>query len=229
MKTIRIHDKGTGKHRDYAVRHIDELTIAEWYDITVPPVSGTIDETIELIHRWVKIPKGDLVRLSVGEMDRLAEGLGMLLGGAAKARTEAFTPGKTFSYSGITYTVPQNIEADTTFAQWADLNAAIEGIEHDADLIPIVVSYLLVEEGKEYDGSVARARVAQIRDWPVEYPLKLTAFFLDSGTRLQSVMSRYMSARLTYAVQLLQPVLNGLSSVTDGSLPSTALPAPSLS
>lgn len=224
MKSIRIIDKGTGKARTYAVRGIEALTLREWMDIVHPPEvppASELDATIDLIHRWVKVPKPDLLRLSVGEMDRLVTALGQLIGHAAAYRVESWRPPLTYEWAGVTYTIPQNIEADTTFGQWADLNAALEKLDNDADMLPVVMAHLLVEQGKDYDGSLTDAKAEAFKDCPIEVPIGLHSFFLGSGNRYSDAMSRFMNRRVSYALQLLQQGLNDLSAVTDGSAPSS--------
>lgn len=224
MTAITITDKGTGKVRSYAVRGIEALTLREWMDIVHPPEvppASELDATIDLIHRWVKVPKPDLLRLSVGEMDRLVTALGNLIGKAAAFRIEGWKPPTTYEWAGVTYTIPQNIEAETTFGQWADLNAALEKLDNDADMLPVVMAHLLVEEGKDYDGSLTDAKAEAFKDCPIEVPIGLHSFFLGSGNRYKDAMSRFMNRRVSYALQLLQQGLTDLSAVTDGSARSS--------
>jgi len=221
---IRINDPKTGKAREYRVRSAEEITIAEWVEIVAPidiPQEQEMDYTIELIRRWVKIPKPDLLRLSMSELNRLASALGAMMGEVAAKRTEAFKPEPTFTWDGVTYTVPQNLEADTIVAQWVDINTRVEGMTEDIDLLPTILSYLLVEEGKEYDGSVARKRVEAFKAMPIQYALGLSAFFLKSGKQLLGVMNLYMTKRLTFVQQLLQQVQTASNSGTDGSASSS--------
>ena len=159
------------------------------------------------------------------DVEALMTALGTMLGQATKARMDAWTPEATFTWGGITYTVPQNIEADTTFGQWADINARLETLTSDVDMLPVILAILLVEQGKEYDGLDLDARISAMRHLPVEYAMKMSAFFFVSGTRLQDVMSRHLSQRLTSALLLFQQVANDLSDATGGSPPSTALPS----
>ena len=230
MPQVRLHDPRTGKYQDFNIRPFAELTVADWYDITNPPIAegiSELDATYELIQRWVKIPKAKLRRMPPAEVERLVTALGTMLGEATKAKMDEFTPEATFAHDGITYTVPQNIEADTTFGQWADLNSRLEGMTTDADMLPVICAVLLVPEGTEYEGSDLDSRIAAMRALPAAYALKLTAFFFASGSRLQSVMNQYLSRKLTSALQVLQQELSVLSDATDGSAPSTDSPSSS--
>lgn len=230
MAQVRLHDPSTGKYQDFNIKPFDELTVADWYDITNPPIAegmSEMDATYELIQRWVKIPRTKLRRMPPAEVERLVTMLGQMLGAAAKAKMDDFTPEATFTYGDITYTVPQNVEADTTFGQWADLNARLETMKHDAEMLPVILACLLVPEGEEYDGETLEARIDAMKALPAAYALKLTAFFFASGNRLQSVMNQYLSRRLTSALQVLQQELSVLSDATDGSAPSTDLPSSS--
>lgn len=224
MTAITITDKGTGKKRTYAVRGIEALTLREWMHIVHPPEvppGSELDATIDLIHRWVKIPKPDLLRVPVGEMERLVTALGSLIGKAAAYRVETWKPPTTYEWQGVSYTIPQNIEAETTFGQWADLNAALDKIENGADMLPVVMAHLLVEEGKDYDGSLTDSKVEAFKECPIEVPIGLHSFFLGSGNRYRDVMSLFMNRRVSFALQLLQQGLTDLSVVTDGSAPSS--------
>jgi hypothetical protein len=177
---IRIHDPATGKHHVFNVRPFDQLTVADWYTITNPPIAegvSEMDATYELIQRWASIPKRMLRRMPPSEVERLVTALGSMLGEATKAKMDDFTPEATFAHDGITYSVPQNIEADTTFGQWADLNSRLEGMTTDADMLPVICAVLLVPEGQEYEGSDLDTRIAAMRALPAAYALKLTAFF----------------------------------------------------
>jgi hypothetical protein len=228
-KFITLHEPDGSSH-DYRILPFEDLTITDWYAITNPPIDPATTEaeaTYELIRRWVRIPKTKLRRMKPADVEALVGALGTMLGQATKARMDAFTPEATFTWGGITYTVPQNIEADTTFGQWADINSRLEGMTADADMLPVICAVLLVPEGEEYEGSDLDSRIAAMRALPAAYALRLTAFFFASGNRLQSVMNQYLSRKLTSALQALQQELSVLSDATDGSAPSTDLPSSS--
>jgi len=224
MAHIRLHEP-TGKYQDFRIKDFDDLTIADWYTITNPPIpEGTteLEASYELIQRWASIPKAKLRRMRPADVEVLMSALGKMLGEATKAKMDDFTPEATFTHDGITYAVPQNVEAETTFGQWADLNARLEGLTVDADMLPVVLACLLVEQGKEYDGADLDARIDAMRALPAAYALKLTAFFFASGTRLPDVMNRYLNRKLMSALQQLQQELTALQPDGDGSAPSTA-------
>jgi hypothetical protein len=228
-KVITLHEPDGTSH-DYRILPFEDLTITDWYAITNPPIDPATSEaeaTYELIRRWVRIPKTKLRRMKPADVEALVGALGTMLGQATKARMDAFTPEATFTWGGITYTVPQNIEADTTFGQWADINARLEALTDDVEMLPVILAILLVEEGKEYDGADLEARISAMRSMPVEYAMKLAAFFFASGTRLQGVMSQYLSQRLMSGLQAYQQAASELSAVTDGSPPSTDSPSSS--
>jgi len=228
-KLIRLHD-ADGTSHDYRILPFEDLTIADWYAITNPPIDpGTTEAeaTYELIRRWVRIPKTKLRRMKPADVEALVSALGTMLGQATKARMDEFMPEATFTWGGTTYVVPQNIEADTTFGQWADINARLETMTSDVDMLPVILACLLVEEGKEYDGSDLDVRISAMRAMPVEYAMKLSAFFLSSGTRLQSVMSQHLSRSLMLGLQLLQQEASELSDAMGGSPPSTGSPSSS--
>lgn len=225
MPHIRLHDPDTGKYQDYRIKDFGDLTIADWYTITNPPIAEGITEleaSYELIQRWASIPKAKLRRMRPADVEMLMSALGKMLGAATKAKMDEFTPEATFTHGDTTYTVPQNVEADTTFGQWADLNARLEGLTVDADMLPVVLACLLVEQGKEYDGADLDARIDAMRALPAAYALKLTAFFFASGTRLQDVMNRFLNSRLMFALQQLQQELTALQPAGAGSEQSTA-------
>ena len=227
MTHVNMIDTATGRAITYRVRGIDELTVKDWCDISYPPVSveaSDVEATIQLIQRWLKIPRRDLMRLQAGEMTRLVTGLGQMLGHAAKMRIDAWNPPKEWKYKGKTYVVPQDLEEDTVWGQWVELNAALDDMKDERDLLPMVCAHLLTEKDKPFDTDDIPTRLAVFRAAPVEFPMKLTVFFLDSGSRLHDCMSRFMRSQVMSALQLLQQVQIDIRSATDGSASSINSP-----
>lgn len=218
MSTIRLNDLD-GSVTDYTINALDDITVQDWTEIAIAEVVDQQDErdvTLDIIHRWTKIPIEKLRRMPVGAVEKLSIMVGQALGEAAAAKVNEWMPSPLMEVCGKRWKVPMNIEADTIFAQWADLNARLDRVTEERDIIPLILAVLLVEEGTEYDGSAIPERVALFKGAPAGFGLRMTAFFFDSGKRLHDAMNRYMSRILHSAQQSLQQVATASSSGMGG-------------
>ena len=75
-KFITLHEPDGSSH-DYRIMPFEDLTIADWYDITNPPIApDDADASYELIRRWVRIPKAKLRRMKPADVEALMTALG---------------------------------------------------------------------------------------------------------------------------------------------------------
>lgn len=218
--TIRLNEPD-GTTTEYTVKTLDTVTVDEWLTMAIPDAIEK-EDPLSVVSAWTGIPLDKLHRMPIGSVDQIADLVGKGLLEAAAAKEDEWKPDPTIELLGQRFTVPQNIEADTIFAQWADINARVENATNERDIIPTVLAILLVPEGEDYDGSKVSERRAFFGGAPALFGLRMAAFFFGSGKRLPDVMSRYTNRRLYSVQQSLQQAATALSSGTDGSLPSSA-------
>lgn len=200
--TIKTTDKSTGEMKTYRVKDFDELTLLDWRDLTAiklpePDEDKAFDHTLELLARHTGITKDELSRLNPANADLLINAIGDTLAQAmeAKAGTEVTNPPPTIDHEGTTYTVPQDLDADTVAGQWWDFKAA-HRLEHEADIMIRSLAVLLVPEGEEYDGN-PDSRMEIMGRMPMQSAFHLSAFFFDSSQRYREHTSLSFLALLT--------------------------------
>lgn len=184
-----------GKRREYRIPDFGILTVEQWMEMSKPHEQEGHDGLIEDLHRFSGIPKKHIRKLPPGEADKLIEALVKLRTDAeardAEVRGEDWRNPATIEHDGITYTVPQDLEQDTCFGQWMDLDAALEGVTTEAEAMLDICAAMLTEQGKEYEG--LKVNQHRMRTLPARVAMGLTAFFLGRSGRLKSAMRRCMS------------------------------------
>lgn len=203
-KYISIVDE-SGAERQYRIPDFGELTVAHWRELCQP--NEVDDALIEDLKRYSGIPKKTLLRLRPAQVDELIAAL-VSVRADAEARAmevsgEDWSNPTTIIHEGVTYTVPQDLERDTCFAQWVDLDLAIDKVDNDADCMADICAALLVEQGKEYEGMHVTS--PRFETLPARVAMGLTAFFLGRSERLRSVMARYTHRLLTSRLRTLVP------------------------
>lgn len=210
-----------GIRREYRVPDFASLTVAQWREMRKPSDATGHDALIEDLHRFSGVPKKHLRKLPPGEADKLIEALVKAQqeaeARAAEVNGEDWRNPLTITHEGITYTVPQDLERDTVFGQWMDLDAALQGAESDADIMADICAAMLVEEGKEYPGLTAN--LDRMQTLPARVAMGLTAFFLPRSERLRSAIHQYSMRRVT---SLLQGQGQEAASSTTGTPSGTA-------
>lgn len=219
--TIRLNEPD-GTATEYPIKTLDDLTVGEWLAMSIPEAVEK-EDPLEVVSAWTGIPMDKLHRMPIGSVDQIAEHVGQELVQAASAKSDEWKPGEAVEILGKRFKVPLNIEADTIYAQWVDINARVENATNERDIIPTILAILLVEEGTDYDGGKIADRMAFFNGAPAVFGLRMTAFFFANGKRLRDVMSRYTNRRLSYVQQSLQAVATALNNGTDGSAASSAL------
>jgi len=222
--TIRLTEPD-GSTTDYTINALDDITVKDWHAMQIPDLlEENGDATLGLITAWTGIPKDKVERMPIGSVDQLADLLSAELQQAARAKTDEWTPPPAIEIMGRKWKVPQNIEADTIYAQWIDINSRLDRNSEEASVMPIILAILLVPEGEEYDGTKLDERIALFQDAPCRLAMQLTAFFFASGNRLQDAMSRYTNRILSSVALSHQQALTALSAGTDGAQASSDLP-----
>ena len=190
----------TSEGHTYGVKDFDELTLADWRDLTAvdlpdPDESKALENTLALLSRHTGMPVADLRRLRPESADLLIEAIGETLALALRAKDEERELPTTYTLGGITYAVPQNLEADTVAGQWWDFKAA-HTLEHEADIMIRSLAVLLVPEGEEYDGN-PDARMEAMATMPAQDAFAMSAFFFESSERYRSHTSLLFQAFIT--------------------------------
>lgn len=184
-----------GVRREYRVPEFGTLTVTEWVQLCKPSEHEGHEGLVEDLHRFSGIPKKHIRRLPPSEADNLIGALVKLRTEAeareAQVRGEDWRNPQTIEHAGITYTVPQDLEHDTCFGQWMDLDAALEGVTTEAEAMADICAAMLVEQGREYEG--LKANQERMRTLPARVAMGLTAFFLGGSERLKSAMLRCTS------------------------------------
>ena len=213
----------SGTRREYRIPEWGTLTVAQWRELCKPYPEGMDgrDALIEDLHRFSGVPKKHLKRLTPGEADKLMSALVLVRTEAEKRASEVagedFTNPTTITHEGVTYRVPRDLEHDTVFGQWVDLEGTLQGAETEAEIMAAICAALLVEEGKEYEGLTATLQAMETL--PARIAMGLTAFFLPRSERLRSAMARclarLMMSRLPARVQAAQTSTTGTPSGMD--------------
>lgn len=218
MSSIGITD-ANGKRKVYRVKPFEELTIADWRALTVPSIEAedAASMTIELVSRHCTIPKAVLRKMPYNEVSRLLDAMSANVDRLAKERTKAeqALDITTFTFDGVTYTVPQDVEQDATFGQWEDLNKVLlPKCETDADMHAAICACLCTPQGEAYDGAKVMDRMASFERLPIAIALKVYAFFFANSERFRSDTLRCLSRMMTSRLHSEGQALNDTLSVT---------------
>ena len=203
---IRIKDE-EGNAREYRVPPWREWTIADWRRLCLPIHDLTgLDAFHEELKRVSGIPLKYLRRLPAAEVDKLVDAILAIRNEAEAARNaaddiakrwEADGP-KVVEFDGTRWTCPASLDMGTTYGQWVDLDNALDGAQHEPEVMAAICACLLVEEGKEYEGY--HLTLERFDRMPVAVAMQVCAFFLNSSERLRNAIARYTS-RLAMSLQ----------------------------
>ena len=144
----------------------------------------------------------------VGTLDDIAK---------AREAAERAAP-KSFAFDGVTYIVPQNIEAELTFGQWESLTKVmIPQCTSDAESYAAVIAATCMPEGEEFDGAKMAQRKALFMGLPLRTAFDVCAFFFDNSEQLRSVISLIAKAAQR---SLLHKVEQALTSSSTSTVPT---------
>lgn len=231
MKYIRILD-GDTEHL-YPIRELHEMTVRQWLDLTIPPLTNTddfrdeLEETYQIANRYAGIPREVLRKIPMSQLRMMLEELEVLAVAAKEERAEDKAIPTTVEFAGVTYAVPADPGSQLTLGQYVDIAARLEKLTTEDEGIAIVLAVMLNEPGKAYDGTGIEGKITAFMDFPAHVAIRLTGFFFDGNAELMECWSRCISRRLTSKLQAMQQALEGFTSVTDGTEPSSALPSSS--
>ena len=189
---IAITDEHGVRH-EYRVPECGEITVAEWARLCIPIHDLTGKNALhEDLKRLTGVPLKHLRRLSVGEMDRLIDAYVGLRRGMQEREAEVdatdYTNPEEIEHNGVTYAVPKNLEMETTYGQWEDMDSLIDGVKTEPEMMQAICAVLLIEKGKEYEGY--HKQLDAFATLPARVAMGLTAFFLSRSERVRSVTAR---------------------------------------
>jgi hypothetical protein len=219
--TIEITDNG--KAKQYHLKEPGTLTVADYRLLKAEPLDDALDERerlVELLKRLTGIPKTHLRRIPMAQftamLDTMATHVEQL--GKDQAAANATDPATTFEFRGTTYTVPQDIEAQTVYGQWEDLHNVLipQAGTSEADIAKAICAAMCLPEGVEYSGTVVKQSMQDFEALPVSTALAVSAFFFGSSKRFTSDTSR----------SILHSQISKLRSIAQGRKPSQNATAP---
>ena len=227
---IEVLDKG--RKRTFRVKAIDELNVREWADLMVPAMDlgedpeAAYTHTLNLVKRHTGIPDDLLRRMPIGQVDAIITAMVGLVDDMNAATAEAKRIAKAWSeegpnhwtWKGVTYTVPQNLETDTTFDQWMFIQAHLGRLQWEAQAMSVVCAALLIPKGEEWDNDEAAGRVALYDEAPALLPLRVASFFLSRSDRLRTAVEGSMSRMLTSKLRSLEQELQSMTEGTASGL-----------
>lgn len=209
-----------GTVRQYPLRLPEELTVAEWVRMTIPPIQSAstileeLEVTYELCQRYIGVPREVLRKMAFGTIRTMMEAVEAAALAAKDARAD-LSPITTIDHGGDTWTVPQNVGEELTTGQYADIMARLEALEHEDESIPLVLAVMLHKEGEAYDGGRLDERMELFRSLPAMKAIRIVSGFFDGSEDLNALWSRYISRRLTSRLQAVQQALT--ASASDGA------------
>ena len=193
--TIEITDNG--KAKQYHLKEPGTLTVADYRLLKAEPLDDALDERerlVELLKRLTGIPKTHLRRIPMAQFTAMLDTMAIHVEQLGKdiAAADASDPATTFEFKGTTYTVPQDIEADTVYGQWEDLHNVLipQAGTSEADIAKAICAAMCLPEGMEYSGAVVKQSMEDFEALPVSIALAVSAFFFASNKRFSKDTSR---------------------------------------
>ena len=226
--TIDIIDNG--KAKQYHLKEPGQLTVADYRLLKAEPLDDALDERerlVELLKRLTGIPKTHLRRIPMVQFTAMLDTMAIHVEQLGKdiAAADATDPATTFTFQGTTYTVPQDIEAQTVYGQWEDLHNVLipQAGTSEADIAKAICAAMCLPEGVEYSGTVVKQSVQTFEALPVSTALAVSAFFFASNKRFSTDTSRCILhsqiSKLRNTVQERKPLLKGMEPMVVSTEP----------
>ena len=222
-KAVEIIDEHGVSHV-YPIRTAEELTVAEWVRMAVPPIqvgddpAAELEGTYELLHRFLGCPMELLRRIPFSQLGALVQSVEAVASEVSTARKDGTVPAS-ITFEGVTYTVPQNPAEDMTLGQYADIVARLDKVQYEDESLAVVLGVMLNPEGG-YDAAGLEDRIAAFGRLPAIDAIRIAAFFFAGSEDLSAAWSRCMTRRLMSRLQQAQQGLTDLASVGASTPPS---------
>ena len=234
--SLKITFPGKGKVKDtvYTVRDFDELTLSDYRRLTAVEVvdfERDLDAMYSLVQAYTGIGEKKLNTRPMAEVQavfdhvlaEVAKAIEVSRAFASKVEADdSYVPPDTVNIGGVSYRVPKDLELDTVAGQWADW-MRWDPPTHEADLVIEALAFLLVEDGKAYQGT-SKEKHEAISECPITLGFDLCAFFFAKSERFRSVTSRRRISFRESLNALVGKVLNVSRTDIEGSIGSTVLP-----
>lgn len=190
-----------GNRKEYKVKPLDTMTVADWVTICSPPLPETITEgferLLELTARHTTIPRKALDKMPARDVRALVDSMALMLEDAAKHKEEAEkgTPPTSFKFKGEAYRIPHNIEAELTFGQYESLTKVLlPPCETEADMYASILAVCCLPEGEEFDGAKVNDRKALFMGLPLRTAMDVCAFFFRQQRTTEERYQPYKGA-----------------------------------
>lgn len=191
------------KTRRYTLKPFPEVTIADWRkvgELGELEGLGNREKLVEIVKALTGIPMTKLRRVPAKQMEQMLDMAGDIMAAVALQRENTEVP-KSFVLHGVTYTVPQDVEVDSLWGQYQDLeHVLMPKCEVESDIFQAVCAALCLPEGTEYDGKTVMARMETFNDLPIQTAMLVASFFFDKSETFRSVMDRCIR---TFLISLL--------------------------
>lgn len=194
MKVIGVTDT-KGRRKEYRVKPLDDLTVREWLVIDAPfPEEETdgFEKLLQLVMRHTTLPRKVLEQMPARDVKTMMDAMAVLLHESRKAKdaAEQAEP-KSFTFKGVKYMVPQEIEKDMTFGQWESLDKVLlPKCKSDAEGYTAILAVCCWPAGEEFDGGKINEKMELFMDLPVRTAFEVCAFFFGSSEQLWGSINR---------------------------------------
>ena len=211
---ITIEATINGEALTIHARHPSEMVLSDWAALMTPD-----GEESEAIARYLGLTLDQYRAIPMWAMAQIEEAyLEAYTTIAQEVTAQPLTP--TYTYKGKEYTVPQDIDKDTTIGQWADLQRDLALMESPAQAAPAILARLLVPVGETYQGIAPE----EFNDFPLLDGMRYVSFFLTSNKRLQSAIDHIAIRYLKSLRDLTEQAAKSMASGGQDGTSSSALP-----
>lgn len=206
-------------------------TAPEWDEITIVEFRALLNALAvseqQAVSTYTGIPMKYVNKMNMAQVDEITTAIAEVCAKAAVGSAEfqealvkddGFIPDVSATFGGKTYTVPYDLEMETVWGQWVDW----EGWEPpatEADYLAQSIAFMLVEEGKQYEGT-PKYKIAEMDACPMSIAFRLSAFFFGKSKRYQSAINRLNRAFRTSMRLQVAKALNLSPDATEAFIAS---------
>lgn len=220
------------------VKGAQDLTLADWKALTaikpLDPLADPTDATYQMVHLFTGISIEELDRISIKGVGEICDFIGEQLV-QAQAGSDAFkeaikdddgkgyTPPKSIKIGGKKWKVPQDLDHNITWGQWADFQSW-SSPEHEANVCADLLALMLVEEGHEYQGTTDEKRALMLQ-CQMSKAFDLSAFFFANSEQFRLAMNQRSHRFHTWTRHIVGMALKLSPSDTEALISSLKQPS----